>query len=148
VPEWRLDLACAPETIEDSELLAQLKSLPNVRWHGIVTRPVLADLMGEADIFVFPSLAEGSARVVFEAIATGCHVITTPNSGSIIGREAEGDLIEPDADSLLVAILKALQATPESMAATSVRNMNLARANYRQSDYARRVLEIYADMLR
>ncbi|HUC61857.1 MAG TPA: glycosyltransferase family 4 protein [Alphaproteobacteria bacterium] len=36
----------------------------------------------ESDIFVLPSLHEGSAQVTYEAMASGVPVITTPNAGS------------------------------------------------------------------
>ena len=46
--------------------------------------------MSRAEVFVFPSLAEGSARVVAMAMAAGCYVITTPNSGSVVRDGAMG----------------------------------------------------------
>ena len=39
---------------------------------GVLTRDELAKLMSLFQIFIFPSLMEGSARVVFEALASGC----------------------------------------------------------------------------
>ena len=48
-----------------------------------------------------PASVEGSARVVFEALAAGCYVITTPNAGSIVKDEVHGALVEPgSADGL------------------------------------------------
>ncbi len=38
----------------------------------------------QADIFVYPSLHEGSALSIYEALACGLPVITTPNSGSVV----------------------------------------------------------------
>jgi glycosyltransferase involved in cell wall biosynthesis len=46
-----------------------------------------------ADVFCLPSLSEGSASVVYEALANGIPVVTTPSSGSIVRDGHEGYLI-------------------------------------------------------
>ena len=62
----------------------------------------LAERMSLADVFVFPSFAEGSARVVSMAMACGCCIITTPNSGSIVQEKIHGNVVAPgDANELL-----------------------------------------------
>jgi glycosyltransferase involved in cell wall biosynthesis len=55
-----------------------------------------------ASVFVFPSLVEGSARVVQEAMACGLPVITTANSGSVIQDGVEGFIV-PIRDSEAIA---------------------------------------------
>ena len=47
-----------------------------------------------ADVFVLPSICEGSATVVYEALAHALPVICTPNTGSIV-RDGEGGFIVP-----------------------------------------------------
>ncbi|HEX2887130.1 glycosyltransferase family 4 protein [Vineibacter terrae] len=47
----------------------------------------------DADIFVFPSLHEGSAMAVNEALASGLPVIVTPNAGSIARDGVEGFVV-------------------------------------------------------
>lgn len=46
-----------------------------------------------ADVFVFPSLCEGSATVTYEALAAGLPVITTPNAGSVVRDGVEGFIV-------------------------------------------------------
>lgn len=46
-----------------------------------------------ADIFVYPSLYEGSAIAIYEALASGLPVITTPNNGSRITDGVEGFIV-------------------------------------------------------
>jgi glycosyltransferase involved in cell wall biosynthesis len=46
-----------------------------------------------ADLFVFPSLHEGSALVIYEAMASGLPVITTENAGSIIQNGEDGWIV-------------------------------------------------------
>jgi len=58
-------------------------------------------LMRSADIFAFPSLHEGSAVVIFEALASGLPVVVTPNSGSVVEDDLEGYVVPiRDVDAL------------------------------------------------
>ncbi len=52
------------------------------RFEGLPHSSVL-ELMQEADVLVLPSLTEGCALVVLEALACGLPVIVTPNTGTI-----------------------------------------------------------------
>jgi glycosyltransferase involved in cell wall biosynthesis len=55
-----------------------------------------------ADVFVFPSLCEGSAMVTYEALAAGLPVITTPNAGSVV-RDGVDGFIVPIRDAEAIA---------------------------------------------
>ena len=46
-----------------------------------------------ADVFLLPSICEGSATAIYEALACGLPVITTPNSGSIVRDGVEGFIV-------------------------------------------------------
>jgi glycosyltransferase involved in cell wall biosynthesis len=75
-------------------------------WRRQVPQHALADIYRRADVFVFPSLHEGSALVTYEALASGLPVIATPNAGSEVRDGVEGFLvpaaeIEPLAERLL-----------------------------------------------
>lgn len=63
-----------------------------------------------ADIFVYPSLHEGSALAIYEAMATGLPIITTHNSGSVV-RDGEEGFIVPirDIEALMEKILRLYQ---------------------------------------
>ena len=47
----------------------------------------------EADLFVYPSLHEGSALATYEALAAGLPVIATPNCGSVVRDGIEGFIV-------------------------------------------------------
>ena len=53
------------------------------RWFESVPNSRVLDLMQEADVLVLPSLTEGCALVVLEALSCGLPVIVTPNTGSL-----------------------------------------------------------------
>jgi glycosyltransferase involved in cell wall biosynthesis len=50
-------------------------------------------LFQEADIFVYPSLHEGSAFATYEALASGLPVVTTKNAGSVARDRQEGFVV-------------------------------------------------------
>ena len=57
---------------------------------GVVPRPQMADQYAWADVFLLPSICEGSATSCYEALAAGLPVITTGNSGSVVRDGIEG----------------------------------------------------------
>jgi glycosyltransferase involved in cell wall biosynthesis len=113
---------------------------------GTIRRPELMQEMLCAPVFVFPSLAEGSARVVFEALACGCYVITTPNSGTIVEDGVHGALIPPgDADGLREAVARA-DADRRRLAESGNLNAQLVAARFDQSAYGDALAKLYQDL--
>jgi glycosyltransferase involved in cell wall biosynthesis len=125
-----------------------LLALPRVRSMDFVPRDQLARVMSRHDVFVFPSLAEGSARVVFEALACGCFVITTPNAGSIVGDGVHGLLVKPgDVDDLERAIRRVLAMDRLEIARIGSANADVVKDSYRQQHYGDTVLGLYEQLL-
>lgn len=56
---------------------------PHVRWIGLLSRPVLAQLYAAADVFVFPSHADTFGLVMVEAMACGTPVAAYPVDGPL-----------------------------------------------------------------
>jgi glycosyltransferase involved in cell wall biosynthesis len=52
-----------------------------VRLFGKVPQARLPEFYAQADAFIIPSIEEGMAVVILQALACGCPVICTPNSG-------------------------------------------------------------------
>jgi len=84
---------------EIKDVLRAYADLPGIRTVGFLNTP--AEAYQQSDIFVFPSLEEGSALVTYEALACGLPVVTTPNAGSVVQDGIEG-FIAPirDTDAL------------------------------------------------
>lgn len=88
---------------------------------GRVPRDRIAEEYAAADVFVLPTLAEGSAGAVYEALAAGVPVITTPAAGSVVRDGVEGRIVpERDSDALARAI--------EEVVEDRVRRERMARA--------------------
>lgn len=60
---------------------------------GPIPRSKLLEHYEWADVFLLPSLCEGSATVCYEALSCGLPVITTPNAGSIARDGIEGFIV-------------------------------------------------------
>ena len=71
--------------------LRPYRDLPGVRLLGHVGD--MDRLFRQAHLFVFPTIEEGSALVVYDAMASGLPVITTPNAGSLIRDGEDGCLV-------------------------------------------------------
>lgn len=61
--------------------IAALADQPGVELRGRQDRSELDALLRSSDIFIMPSLVEGFGLVYLEALAAGCHVVGTQNSG-------------------------------------------------------------------
>ena len=117
---------------------------PRVQALGRLSRPDIKAQMIARGVFVFPSYVEGSARGVFEALACGCYVITTPNAGSIVEDGLHGALVPAgDAEALAEAIV-AGDADRERIAEIGNRNAELIAASHRQSAYGDALAQVYA----
>src|SRR6202040_262152 len=62
---------------------------------GRVSQSEMPARMASADVFVFPSLFEGSAVVTYEALATGLPCVVTPSAGSVVRDGVEGFIVPP-----------------------------------------------------
>ena len=73
-------LVCGSFEQRYRELLEPLLAHPSVEVHGFVSDP--AALMRESDVFILPSIEEGSALVTYEAQACGCVLIVSEATGA------------------------------------------------------------------
>jgi glycosyltransferase involved in cell wall biosynthesis len=62
---------------------------------GQVPRSRIRDEFGQADVFAFPTLAEGMALAHVEAMACGVPVVTTPNCGPATRDGRDGFIVAP-----------------------------------------------------
>jgi len=60
---------------------------------GPVPRSTVAQHYAWADVFLLPSVCEGSATATYEAIASGIPVLCTPHAGSVIEDGRQGFVI-------------------------------------------------------
>lgn len=96
-----------------SELAGQLQGKAEFRWVGPINltaeardqvakqvqitggvpRSQILPHYAWADVFFLPSVCEGSATVIYEALQSGLPVVTTPNAGSLVTDGVDGFIV-------------------------------------------------------
>ena len=107
LPGARLTLA---GRVADPSLVRDLPA--GARWSGVLTRERVRQLMSGSHAFAFPSLAEGSALVTYEAMAAGLPSVVTPESGSPVRDGADGFVVPRRDATALAECLEALAEDP------------------------------------
>ena len=78
-------------------------------------------LYQDADIFVYPSLHEGSAFATYEALASGLPVVATAETGSVVRDGEEGFIVQMRDVEGLMARIQQLYREPALRAAMAVK---------------------------
>lgn len=108
------------------------------RWFPSLSHSEVLERMLEADVLVLPSLAEGCALVVLEALACGLPVVVTPNTGALefVCDGAEGFVVPICSADAIAERLRTLDADRELLARMS-RNAQAAAADKSWERYRR-----------
>lgn len=148
VPDgWTLDVA-GDFAEESSNMRDFILHDARVNYLGLLSREQLAQQMTKCDVFVFPSYCEGSARVVMEALACGCFVITTPNTGSIVQTGIHGIVVPSgDAEELARAIVHAMNSRT-NVYETGLHNAELIRKHHIQGRYGDDLENLYRRIMK
>jgi glycosyltransferase involved in cell wall biosynthesis len=81
-PEWRLTICGSGWDASRLQRLARRLAIEDrVEFRGWVPRDELREVMGEADVFLFPSLHDDAPLAVVEALAAGLPVICLDRGG-------------------------------------------------------------------
>lgn len=108
--------------------------------------PNPAELYNSADVFVFPSLDEGSAKVNYEAMACGLPVITTPNSGSLVRDGKDGFIVPIRQVEPLMEKMELFYQNRQLARDMGETAMQLIR-QYTWDQYSVRLMATYQDIL-
>ena len=123
-PGWRLQLL-GPMPADLGLLKPYLDIIEPL---GRVSHADMPTQMASADVFVFPSLFEGSAVVTYEALACGLPSIVTPSAGSVVRDGIEGFLVPTSSVDPLAQRMEQLGSDPKLRAqmASAARSRSLA----------------------
>ena len=122
---------------------------PNVRLAGHQTRSELRDLYQTCHCLAFPTMIEGLANVVLEAMACGCCVVTTPASGvgDWLKNGENGILLHPQNIEAWAETLRRLAADPsvaERLGRAGVRTAQ----NFSLKSYGERLMRVLDELLK
>jgi glycosyltransferase involved in cell wall biosynthesis len=116
----------------------------NVELTGMIPRAEMARQYEWADVFLLPSLCEGSATSTYEAIFQGLPVICTPQTGSVVRDGVDGFIVPPrDADAM-VEKLSLLVSKPGLLAEMS-RNALEHSADFTLEKYGERLVTAFRE---
>jgi glycosyltransferase involved in cell wall biosynthesis len=118
-----------------------------VQWTGHVASRQLEQLYSEADIFVLPTLSEGTPRVLLEAQAKGIPVVASRVGGipSSITHEHNGLLVDAKDPRALAAAIDRVVGNGELRRKIIAQGLDFARGNTLDR-FADRVMEIFREL--
>ncbi len=133
----------------DSETLLRRYPVDNLVETGILPRDGVVREMSRAHVMMLPSIEEGLAMVQPQALACGCPVIASRNTGAedLFDDGVEGFIVPPrDVDALAERLTRLYLDRPllDRMAVAAVARMQ-AVGGWR--DYGRRAMAIYDELL-
>ena len=98
-------------------------------------------------LFVFPSLRESSAKVIYEALAAGLPVITTYNTGSVVENGKQGFIVPTKNPKAIMKKIIFLYNNPKKREKMSQSARKLAE-KYTWDYYGKRVCDIYEKIIK
>jgi glycosyltransferase involved in cell wall biosynthesis len=107
---------------------------------GPAPRTGMARHFGWADVFLLPSLCEGSATACYEALAAGLPVIATPNAGSVVRDGVDGFIVPIRDAEAIAALVNAIRTMPSLLPELS-RNAASRAREFTVAKYGERVIE-------
>ena len=125
-------------------LLAEYEG--HYRWLGQLPKIDVAEVFGSADVFVLPSLAEGSALVTYEAMALGLPIVTTPNSGSWVRDGVDGFIVPSRSVEQLMERLEQLYRDRDLVQTLGMNGREFVVANLTWDHYRERLAGVYAEL--
>jgi glycosyltransferase involved in cell wall biosynthesis len=126
------------------KVLSNFAAVGNLRIPGFVGNP--SEKFAEADVFVFPSIEEGSALVTYEALASGLPVITTPNSGSVVRDGVDGFIVRARDTDALTEKIEHLYQNREALREMSIQARNRA-LQFTWDSYGENLISAYKKIL-
>lgn len=95
-----LELIGVPDA-DGEKMMSRISTMRNITHIRNVPHSEINKHYAVNDIFILPSLAEGSSLSVYEALASGMPCVVTPNVGSVITDGVDGYVVPPK-DSMAI----------------------------------------------
>ncbi|MBL8064271.1 MAG: glycosyltransferase family 4 protein [Chthonomonadaceae bacterium] len=115
---------------------------------GHVPQTVLRDHMSRATVFVLPSIEDGYGLVMTQAMACGCPVVATTNTGAdmLITEGTDGYIVPPADDQALFKRLQALADSPELRSKLSTAALTRAQKIAGWTEYGDQIVDMFQEL--
>ena len=143
-------IGMGPEKNRFEKLAQEYDILSQVCFTGNLTREEVYRYMGEADIFIMPSVEETLGLVYLEAMMNGCITVGTKGEGidGIIKDGENGFLVEPNSQESVVETMKRiLQLSDDEVKHISIAATETGR-EFNEPDMAKRYLNRIRQVVR
>lgn len=117
---------------------------------GHIPQPELKNLMSRSHVLVLPSIQDGFGMVMAQAMACGCPVIASRNTGGedLFTDGKEGFIVPIRDVDALAERMQQLADAPDARAAMAVRALDKVRGLGGWRDYGDRAMAIYQEVVR
>ncbi len=139
--------------IAEPAVVARMRALglvdDGIRFLGHVPQPELKSLMSRSHALVLPSIEEGLAMVMAQALACGCPVVATRNAGAddLFSDGVEGFVVEAQRADLLAERLQALADDTPSQLRMRAAALARVRSIGGWSHYGANALRLYRELV-
>ncbi len=122
------------------------KNARNIKFIDKVSNAELNRLYSQSSVFCLPSIEEGSARVVYDAMAHAAPVLVTPNAGAV-ARNGKDGFVVPIRDSKALCRKMIYLSENEKERRRMGQNARSFVKKYSWTRYARQVAKAYDELL-
>ncbi len=122
-----------------SEAETQLRE--HIELVGVVSRSEMQNQYQWADVFLLPSLCEGSSTATYEALFKGLPVICTSNTGSVVRNGVDGFIVPVRDGQAIIERLAELAGNPKLLTDMS-KNAIARSSDYTLEKYSERLLSV------
>lgn len=139
------ELVLIGEVAEEMGPFLERWALPNVRLTGLLTAEEVAEWYCRSHLLAFPSVNEGLARAIFEAMASGLPVVATELSGAedCISPGIEGNIVPERSVEALAENILWHNENPEGSAEMGKAARARIEREFTLEHYVDRALEMY-----
>ena len=139
--EVQLTMIGVPDK-DGEKMLQDVDGISSIKYVGRVPHTEIYKYFDSNDLFVLPSLAEGSSLSVYEAIASGMPCIVTDNVGSIITNKKDGIIIPIKNTKAIVEAIHSFISTPDLLEKMSDETKRTI-AKYTWAEYEKALADFY-----
>lgn len=147
-PNKRLTIAGTAEPLVVDRLRALGLLTDEIKLLGHVPQPELKLLMSRSHVLVLPSLEEGLAMVMAQALACGCPVVASSPTGAadLFSDRVEGFIVAPGTVDPLTERLQLLADDPDLRAGMSAAALKRVRSIGGWSAYGDNAMRLYGQL--
>ncbi len=128
-------------------IFAEEMNHPNIKFMGPFPQRELSEVYNQANIFCLPSLEEGQAMVLHQAMRCGLPIIATEESGASDLIDGNGYLIASRSIDSIAEHIQYLYDHPSAHEYLGAKSLELSQGNYSWKDYADRAIKIYQSII-